>query len=348
MFPIEKDPKANCDHSILHFAVAISTSTKAFLASTREFQQVRSNSWQKYAEESMMTRNYTFVSSITDKNETLSSGRQIRMVKEVLRVSPPKIDQSTIKYPVELPIQQQESFHYHVIASCYCTELYKKWVFQKSNQFCLFHGICPNNAKLPRSFWVHPSMKSRSLFPTWLPQFDGSPERRSIDKTMHHVCVIGSTTKREYELLGAFLQHRTTNQQQPGSSDAPSFLIHNFGRGDIPECMKPYDQMIQFHDIQEYLPYQLKLYQVCDAILPLITTKKHPEYFTDSTVTTRMTGSLVQAASYHKPALMHQDLVSSYGKLLDDYLTHDDTEASFISGMTQLLHQLTETKRSLG
>lgn len=334
MYPI--DFSQNCDHSTLHFSVAISTSTQAFLASTREFQQMRSNSWQDYAQQRMMSRSYTFSNNKNSSNDSVE--QQTRIVKEILRVPAPKIDMSTKHYPVPT---QLGSFHYKIIASCYCTELYKNWVMEKPDQFCLFHGICPQSHLLPRSFWVHPSMGERSMFPKWLPQFDES--ERVIDKKIHHLCIIGSTKKREYNLVEAFMKHRIN--QQAGASEA-SFLIHHFGRGDMPEVMKPYEVM-QLHDIQDYLSYQLQLYKVCDAILPLVTTVNHPEYFTSSPVATRMTGSLVQASSYHKLVLMHEDLVPSYGKLLESYITHDDTTASFILGMTQLLNRLSKIKGHL-
>ncbi|KAI2498593.1 hypothetical protein MHU86_15883 [Fragilaria crotonensis] len=219
-------------------------------------------------------------------------------------------------------------YDYQIGASCYCqNENEVQWLLESETHFCVFHGTCERFANSSQAMWVNPAMQ-RSFFPAILPQFD---HPRDVNHTTHNLCIIGSVKRREYRLVLKYLSnpHHLSGIQ-----------FHHFGGGEV----KPrFQRFLIIHSIPNYSEYQFDVYMTCDAILSLVTRTGHPEYFEGPT---RLSGSVVQAAAYRKPILLHKDLAAVYQNHLVHVETHGDDHESFSAGLDRLLNRLTMLKTS--
>jgi hypothetical protein len=217
-------------------------------------------------------------------------------------------------------------YDYQIGASCYCrNENDLQWLLESETHFCVFHETCERFANSSQAMWVNPAMQ-RSFFPAILPQFD---HPRDVNHTTHNLCIIGGARRREYGLL---LKYMSDPLHLSG------IQFHHFGGGEI----KPrFQSFLIIHSIPNYSEYQFDVYLTCDAILPLVTRTGHPEYFEGPT---KLSGSVVQAAAYRKPILLHKDLAAVYQNHLVHVETHGDDQESFSAGLDRLLNRLTMLK----
>jgi hypothetical protein len=216
---------------------------------------------------------------------------------------------------------------YHIGASCYCeNDSDVKWLLESETHSCVFHETCDIFANSSQAMWVNPKMR-RSFLPVILPQFD---HPRDVNKLTHNLCVIGGAQRREYGFLLQYmsLPHLHFSRIQ----------LHHFGGGRISKSLQGF---VTIHSIPNYTEYQLNVYRSCDAILSLVTRTMHPEYFEGPT---KLSGSVVQAAAYRKPILLHQDLGAVYQNYLVHVETHGDDYDSFSVGLDRLLNRLTKLK----
>ncbi|KAI2498592.1 hypothetical protein MHU86_15882 [Fragilaria crotonensis] len=220
-------------------------------------------------------------------------------------------------------------YDYQIGASCYCQyESDVRWLLESETHFCVFHETCEIVVNSSRATWVNPTMP-RSFFPAILPQFD---HPLVVDNVTHNLCIVGEGRRREYQLVADYLSNH---------SHQTGIHFHHFGIGNISTCMKPFADEITLHHIPNFVDFQFALYATCDAILVLATRAGRPQYFEGPT---KLSGSIVQAAVYKKPVLLHEDLAHVYRDHLIHVETYNDGFGSFSIGFERLLDILNTLK----
>jgi hypothetical protein len=304
-------PSKVCDFENLDFTISVSSGANPHY-------RRKSDSWNEYAQSSIMGRNYTS-----------STTHQIRRLTRVIQT------------PVALN-HTDTLFDYQISATCYCGED-MNWLFARTSRYCVFHVACrreflQKNAP-HRVQWLHPFFGPEdSFFPNYLPQF----EKVAIAPNQNHrLCVIGHVTRRNYGLVRIFLDHRRTATAATGAS--PKIELHHFGWGEVPDCMKNFASLMTFHSKPDFIPWQHDLDDTCDAILSLLLRQNQTDYFAGGK--TKLSGGLVQASAYRKPIVAHEDLAEMYKAHLVEVQTHTDDPATFVAAMDRLLERLTELKK---
>lgn len=306
----------SCNHASLKFTVRLSNGRG------EPAYRRKSASWTEYAEQRIMPRVY-------------GTGRQLVNVT------------FTSSLVLNDPENDASLFDYIIDASCYCDGRYsnKMWLFNDERHFCVFHAhdceperlqkLAPN-----RSHWLNP-MVPHSYFPKYLPTFEHD---RVHDPNQHHLCIIGQVHRRHYELVGYYLQQLSTKEQES------RLKFHNFGWGTVPMYFRnsvnnqTRTKLFAQYVIPEFVAYQEKIYDTCDAILSLLTKTHQSQYFSGKT---QLSGALVQASAYQLPIVVHEELVNrGYRQYLSQYIeTHTDDADSFVSAMNRLIGRLDELKK---
>jgi hypothetical protein len=272
----------------------------------KEFYRIRSESWYEYAIQTMRNKQYNLVDG------------QVRYLGDVIRNFS--------------SMSKDRKFHYTIQASCYCrTEEDSQWLSQHESHFCVLHEKCNSSMSMssPSRVVGLNSKFENSFFPNILPKFNQS---RSWDNVTHNLCVIGDVRRRQYKHLSEYFR------KYPQSS---GLQFHHFGLGSIQGPMKSFQQVITLHPNPNFTEYQYDLYQTCDAILSLLTKSRNSEYFDGPS---KLSGGIVQAATYRIPILLHQDLAKLYKKYLHHVEVHDDKYDSFAQAFNRLLARLSLIK----
>jgi hypothetical protein len=323
-----------CNHSSLQFTIAICHGAVAF-------QQGKSTSWLNYANNTMMEPKKNFYSYVTPG--------QSRFLHTVVR-SP--------KRAVLVPPLPWDDYAYVIRASCYCFEAMGDLAWLRNDtvrHFCLFHQACEEYANSSQAMWLNPHHE-RQFFPSLLPEkkylmeaarsksldAGGAAANQTTpatpDRTEHHLCIIGAPSRREYSLVVEYLERYNNS----AAFMKTPIQFHSFGIGKMPPGMDPWTHRVQQHGIADFEEYQHKIATTCHAILSLLVSTTHPEYFS---MDKKLTGSVVQAAAYRLPIVLHTDLAKLYERYVPDAITHGDDQDSFNDAIRTLLERLETLKQ---
>jgi hypothetical protein len=220
--------------------------------------------------------------------------------------------------------------------------------------FCLFHQSCEDYANSSQAMWLNPHHE-RHFFPSLLPGKDYLMSARSgsldtgggaadqittpaPNRTEHHLCIIGAPSRREYSLVVKYLEQYSISNALMKTP----IQFHNFGWGKMPPGMDPWTHRVQQYGIADFEEYQHKIITTCHAILSLLVSTTHPEYFS---MDKKLTGSVVQAAAYRLPIVLHTDLAKLYERYVPDAITHGDDQESFNDAIQRLIERLETLKQ---
>ena len=295
LYPLPKVP--GCNHSSLQFTVVIPRG------------RVKSESWNEYANTSMMGKNYC----------SYATEGQSRHLTTVLRV-PGGYSVGT------------DGFDYFINASCYCRlpqDL--EWLQNSTSNFCVFHESCEGYTNSPQAMWLNPHHK-RHFFPILLPRFEplAGPNQ---SQHHHNLCIIGSPSRRNYDYV--------INYLNTFGNTTTDIHFHNFGSGLLPASLGAWSHRVTSHSIRNYVEFQRSLVQTCHAILSLLRPSTQSDYFTG---TKKLSGSIVQAAAYKLPIVLHHELAKVYQSHIADTVTHGDDQESFNDAIRRLRHRLEKRK----
>ena len=274
------------------------------------FQKTKSKSWNEYANTAMMGKNYY----------SYATEGQSRHLATVLQV-PGRDKVGT------------DGFDYFINASCYCRlpqDL--EWLQNSTSNFCVFHESCEEHKNSSQAMWLNPHHE-RHFFPSLLPRFEpyAGPKQ---NQDHHNLCVVGSPSRRNYDYVINYL-----NTLGNTTTDVH---FHNFGWGLLPTSLDAWSHRVTSHSIGNYVEFQRSVVQTCDAIMPLLRPTTQPDYFTGAK---KLSGSIVQAAAYKLPIVLHHDLAKLYESHIVDTVTHGDDQESYNDAIQRLLHRLEKRKK---
>jgi hypothetical protein len=269
------------------------------------FPREKSYSWTLYANQTISKNSY--YSYVTQG--------QVRRLREVVRVP-------------RTTYVQPPGFDYIIKVSCYC-RLDLEWLQNNTQQhYCVFHETCETVQDSPQAMWLNPHHK-RYFLPTLLPRFNSSisSANNSIPINM---CIVGSPGRRNYDLLANYLElHNQTDRVR----------FHNLGWGSLPKVMDPWLDRIQVHSVPGFQAFQERLVHTCHAIVSMLQPSANPDYFHGSR---KLSGSIVQAAAYRLPIVLHHDLARLYQGHLAFVEPHGDDQSSFDEAVQRMIHRLEE------
>jgi hypothetical protein len=316
-------PAATCNHSSLQFTIAL---WRGNITSSR---RDRSTSWWAYANATLVQNEKNYYSYSTP-----GQSRSLHTVLQAAKTGP--------------PISGWDDFTYIIRATCYCSEEVgdQAWLRSDMNRhFCVFHQACDEYSNSSQAMWLNPHHE-RYFFPSLLPtrqyfkmqaasNFSSSiPNKPDSEeggkRKKYRLCILGDPKRREYSRVAAYLEKK--NQTISPVS------FQNLGRGKIPSVMTPWrPNYLTHYRIEDYEEYQAKIATDCQAILALVLPSTQPDYFSNEK---KLSGSVVQAAAYRLPIVLHTDLAKLYDRYIPDVITHGDDQESFNEALATLIERL--------
>lgn len=289
--------------------------------------------WVSYFRKFAQAQNSLMSERPTDGYDLDGDNRTVAKPKRIAgQVVIPKLVHSFWRYPRGL-----DDYDIVIRATCYCRPSDLDWMMASSNRYCVLHNHCPESVNMSRAFSVNP-YNPRFYLPTALP---GTLTGRSVEsvgrqhRPPYQLCTIGNTKRRNFEYINAFLE----------APRAKPYLakmnVRILGEGPFPEMLNT-TFLRQYVDHPRpklsFIKFQKEIQSECDVILMLLDTKTHNPYFYN-----KLSGAVVSAAAYNIPAVIHEELASSYHQYLPDvYHTHKDSYESFIDALLQMMDHLSK------
>lgn len=223
-------------------------------------------------------------------------------------------------------------------ASCYCTDEMVEMMSESPDTVCIFHEGCDQLVDNPRAFWVSPH-HDRYIFPSVLPM--PATHLRSSPNLPLDLCVIGSTGRRNFNLLSDFLGSMDPKQTKR------LVRINLLGKGEFPEPLNDYRNITRQQTIIDFVEYQNTIASRCDVLLPLVDTKKNGDYFDKpgkkKAGKKKLSGSIVQAVAYSIPMVVHEEISQLYEKEHPPgtpWETHTNDPRTFTVALKRLVETL--------
>ena len=212
-----------------------------------------------------------------------------------------------------------------VEATCHCRRADVNWLRGYGKRRCVLHRKCLQLASTSQALSASP-FNPRFFLPDVLPP---APQKQEPPKPPYELCVVGRNYRRNFEFVREYFDaHKGDEDFGPGK-----FVIQIYGSSEIkPPILRPYRKRVTLTNITEFDTYQRRVAQ-CDALLALVDTRSHPEYFRD-----QLTGTVPQASAYNIPIVLHHELVTLYKDHLPDmYEAHGDNNRTFVAALDRLI-----------
>ena len=143
----------------------------------------------------------------------------------------------------------------------------------------------------PRVYYLSPLCK-RYINPDILPPIN----KKKMDYPIYVIQGNYTEKRRYYKLLINILKYKYSR----------NFKIKLLGKGVFPEILLPYKSKIIINNNLNFIDYH-QAFSDCYSILPLITKKTHPQYYT-----CQLTSSIIYAKAYNLKCLIDKDLQNIY------------------------------------
>jgi hypothetical protein len=200
-------------------------------------------------------------------------------------------------YPFIKINQKLDNYDYKIFSTFYFKELdkYSTQINNLTKYFFICHEVNDNLKKYSNVFYLTPLCKSNNfIYADVLPKLNQKSTKNNIP--IYIVQGRIGTLRRNPTLLYHILNH----------SYNYNYKIKIIGRGDLPKILEPFKDKIIFKKDLSFEDYHNE-FNDAYCILPLITQKSHPQYYTD-----KLTSSISYAKAYNCKCLIDKDLQEIY------------------------------------
>lgn len=196
------------------------------------------------------------------------------------------------KYP-KIILEKSTDADYYINATFYPNELNKIINLDKKKYFYISHRVNSKCLEHSNIFYLTPLSKKNYL------SFDILPFKENKKLASIPIYVMQGNLnhgRRNYNLLIKILQEKFDKD----------FKIKLIGRGTLPKELLPYKNKIILKNNLNFIDFHKEFLDVY-AILPLISKKTHPRYYTN-----QLTSTINYAKAYNLKAIIDQDLQDIY------------------------------------
>ena len=199
-------------------------------------------------------------------------------------------------YPSIKINQKIDNYDYKIYTTFYFKELdkYSKQINKPSKYFFICHEVNDNLKKYNNVFYLTPLCNTNNLiYADILPKIN---KKQNNNLPIYIVQGRIGTLRRNPTLLFNILK----------ISYNYLFKIKIIGRGNLPKILEPFKDKIIFKKDLTFEEYHNEFNDVY-CILPLITKKSHPQYYTN-----KLTSSINYARAYNLKCIIDKDLQDIY------------------------------------
>ncbi|ADO67295.1 hypothetical protein crov262 [Cafeteria roenbergensis virus] len=196
------------------------------------------------------------------------------------------------KYPKVLFVNSKV-FDYYINATFYPTELKNIINLDKSKYFYISHRVDSKCLEHSNIFYLTPLSKKNYL------SFDILPFKENKKLASIPIYAVQGNLnygRRNYNLLIKILEETFDK----------NFKIKLIGRGELPKELLPYKNKIILKNNLNFIDFHKEFLDVY-GILPLISKKTHPQYYTN-----QLTSTINYAKAYNLKAIIDKDLQDIY------------------------------------
>lgn len=224
------------------------------------------------------------------------------------------------KYP-EIKFERLKSYDYYIFCTVYDID-YLRLDKKNSNKKYILHEITDRLKENPNVYFLTPLSKQNYFYTDILP----FASRKTIFNTPIYIIQGNLNQNRRYlNLLIKILDNNYKHQ----------FIIKYVGRGNLPKELQKYKNKIVLKNNLNFMDFH-KQFLNAYCILPLISKKTHPQYYT-----TKLTSTINYARGYNLKCLIDKELQDIYE--LEDveiYNDIDDISIGFAKTLDQFYKRI--------
>lgn len=195
------------------------------------------------------------------------------------------------KYP-NILFGRPNNYDYYINCTIYNRDLHRIDT-NANNKFYIAHEITPELLSYSNVYFLTPLSKQNYIMVDTMP-FNNYKKLSNIPIYIIQGNI--TSTRRNYNLLIRLLEHKTEYD----------FKFKLVGRGVLPECLQKYSDKIILKNNLDFIDYH-KEFLDGYCILPLISKKSHPQYYTN-----KLTSTINYATGYKLKCLIDIDLQNIY------------------------------------
>ena len=241
-------------------------------------------------------KHYEIIPSVIVKFRSLLNLHQSVSVKIYLRVKPNKSFETYIikNFPHVTLTNNTNNYDYYINCTIYDNDYGNLSNDRHSKKKYIAHEITKRLQTNPNVYFLTILAKNRFFYADVLPFADEKP--RLISPTPIYIVQGDFTKRRELALLTKILDKGYIHK----------FIIKILCRNDLPKSLNKYADKIIFQKDLDFINYH-KEFLDAYCILPLITKKTQPQYYTN-----KLTSSISYALGYNLKCLIDKDLQDIY------------------------------------
>jgi hypothetical protein len=237
---------------------------------------------------------FEIIESVIVKHKEIMKIDSDEKIQIYLKICPNKVFIKYIKtkYP-NVVFSNIDKYDYYINCTIYDKDYNNLNTDNNSNKKYISHEMTPRLKKNPNVYFLSPFGGRNFLYCDILPF---SNEKRQSKKPIYVIQGNLNHGRRCLPLLIKILQ----------KTYKYDFVLKMIGRGKLPKELIPYEQKIILKHDLNFLDYH-KEFSDAYCILPLITKKSHPQYYTK-----KLTSTINYAKGYDLKCLIDKDLQNIY------------------------------------
>ena len=221
------------------------------------------------------------------------------------------------KYPI-IKFQSLENYDYFINCTIYQKDLKNIDKEETPNKKYISHEITEKLLENPNVFFLTPLSKKRYLYADVLPYSNSKKHTAGIP-----IYIIQGNLNQNRRYLDLLIKILNNTYKY-------KFIIKLIGRGRLPKKLEKYKQKIKLKNNLSFIDYH-KEFLNAYCILPLISKKTHPQYYTN-----KLTSTINYARGYKLKSLLDKDLQKIYNlQDVEVYNGINDISSSFRKTLQQ-------------